>query len=100
MSTGHVTRIVQRKSLFYATCDACFWSSRYRKDKAKVEAFAREHEAEAPPLMRTVNEEIVRICIESRKLPTQIQAAALRDQILSLLDPHMMIAQQLREEPK
>lgn len=99
MSAGHKADIVARKSLWFASC-SCGWRSRSRKDKTKIEAFIRDHVIDAPPREMTTNEKIVQICVESRKLPEKIQAAALRDQILSLIDPHMMIAQRIREESK
>lgn len=41
-------------------------------------------------------EEIVRICLESREQPVEVQAAYLRDRILTLIDPMMNIVGRIR----
>lgn len=42
-------------------------------------------------------ERVVAICLDSRKIATDRQAAYLRDEILTLVDPWMNITQRIQE---
>lgn len=85
-----------------------------RAARARLDALLAEQEAESAERRAEEAEKklnaggpydalryaVVGLCLESRKYPKDRQAAFLRDELLTMIDPHMSITQHIRESAK